>query len=73
MHVGAVIQRDGEVFGRTVSLASGISGRDGPGEVLVMQECAAAVPSGARLRFVEVGPVELKGVAAPVPLFPADG
>jgi adenylate cyclase len=35
MHVGAVVQRDGDVFGRTVNLASRISGVAGPGEVLV--------------------------------------
>jgi len=71
MHVGAVIQRDGDVFGRTVNLASRISGKAGPGEVLVTTETMEAVGADRTLRFEPIGPVDLKGVAAPVSLFRA--
>jgi adenylate cyclase len=70
MHVGAVIERDGDVFGRTVNLASRISGKAGPGEVLVTQEIVDAADDGT-LGFQSLGPVELKGVADPVSLFRA--
>ena len=68
MHTGAVIERDGDVFGRTVNLASRISGKAGPGEVLVTREITEAVDD-EMARFMPVGPVELKGVADPVALF----
>ena len=71
MHVGAVIQRDGDVFGRTVNLASRISGAAGQGEVLVTQEMAEAAAKDPLLRFRSLGEVELKGVANPVSLFRA--
>jgi adenylate cyclase len=70
MHSGAVIERDGDVFGRTVNLASRISGQAGPGEVLVSKEIADAV--GEAIRFTPIGPVEVKGVAEPLPLFRAE-
>jgi class 3 adenylate cyclase len=70
MHTGAVIERDGDVFGRTVNLASRISGKAGPGEVLVTREIVEAADDAA-LAFEPLGPVELKGVADPVALFRA--
>jgi class 3 adenylate cyclase len=70
MHIGAVIERDGDVFGRTVNLASRLSGRAAPGEVLVSREVVEAC-EGA-IGFTPLGKVELKGVAEPVPLFRAE-
>jgi class 3 adenylate cyclase len=70
MHIGAVIERDGDVFGRTVNLASRLSGKAGPGEVLVSREVVDAC-AGA-IGFTPLGAVELKGVADPVPLFRAE-
>jgi adenylate cyclase len=70
MHAGPVVVRDGDVFGRTVNLASRISARAGPHEVLVsadVVEAARDAPAG----FEPIGPVALKGVAEPVPLFHA--
>jgi adenylate cyclase len=72
MHTGAVIERDGDVFGRTVNLASRLSGQAGPGEVLVTMEIVEAVGDDESVRFTPLGPIELKGVADPVPLFRAD-
>jgi class 3 adenylate cyclase len=70
MAVGAVVERDGDVFGRTVNLAARISGVAGPGEVLVTAETVDAVTDGS-LTFSPYGDVPLKGMAAPVTLFRA--
>lgn len=71
MHIGAVIERDGDVFGRTVNLASRISTRAGAGEVLVTSDVVESIGSEASIMFAPIGPVELRGVAAPVRLFRA--
>jgi class 3 adenylate cyclase len=70
MHTGAVVERDGDVFGRTVNLASRISGVAGPGEVLCTADVAEAAAGGG-VRFEPIGAVELKGVVAPVQLLRA--
>ena len=72
MHIGAVIERDGDVFGRTVNLASRLSGKAGPGEVLVSREVVEACDADGSVGFTSLGAVELKGVAEPVPLFRAE-
>ncbi|MGZ4150303.1 MAG: adenylate/guanylate cyclase domain-containing protein, partial [Actinomycetota bacterium] len=71
MHTGALIERDGDVFGRTVNLASRLSGRAGPGEVLVTNDIVEAVAGADDIRFEELGPTSLKGVADPVEIFKA--
>jgi adenylate cyclase len=65
-----VIRQGGDYFGRTVNLASRISERASGGQVLVSE----TVAESARLpdvRFVDLGPVELKGLPKPVRLFEA--
>jgi adenylate cyclase len=62
--------QDGDYFGRTVNVAARIAGHAGPGQVLVSDAVVAATPDGA-VRFREVGPAELKGVAHPVVLHEA--
>jgi class 3 adenylate cyclase len=71
MHVGAVVERDGDVFGRTVNLASRISNVAGPGEMLVTRETTEVVGGRAGVAFEPSGPVQLKDVAEPLPLFRA--
>ena len=61
IHAGPVIFQDGDYFGRTVNLASRIAEYARPGEVLVSQEVVDAADA-AQVSFVEIGPVELKGV-----------
>jgi len=68
VHAGPVIFRDGDYFGRTVNIASRISGKAGPGEVLASSDVVSAA-GGDRVRFQEIGPVELKGLGHPVTLF----
>jgi adenylate cyclase len=70
VHAGPVIERDLDVYGHTVNLASRIAEVAGPGEVLTSQVVAEAV-EGDSFEFAAVGDVELKGVAAPLPLFRA--
>jgi adenylate cyclase len=61
IHAGPVIFQDGDYFGRTVNLAARIAEYARPGEVLVSQEVVDAADGGP-VSFVEIGPVELKGV-----------
>jgi adenylate cyclase len=67
---GTVIVRDGDVFGRTVNLASRIAGRAGPGEVLVEEGVIIALPRGTA-RFEAIGRRELHGFNEPVALWRA--
>jgi class 3 adenylate cyclase len=70
VHAGPVIERDLDLFGRTVNLASRIADAAGPGEVLASEAVAAAV-ANPTVRFEPTGGAELKGVAEPVRLFRA--
>jgi adenylate cyclase len=70
IHTGAVIAQDGDVYGMTVNLAARISAYAQAGQVVVSEETAARA-AGAGLRFEPLGPVELKNVARPLPLYRA--
>ena len=61
IHAGPVVFQEGDYFGRTVNIAARIAEYARPGEVLVSQEVVDAA-GAAPVSFVEVGPVELKGV-----------
>jgi adenylate cyclase len=67
IHAGPVVFQDGDYFGRTVNIAARIGEYARPGEVLVSQEVVDAADA-APVSFVEVGPVELKGVSGPLRL-----
>jgi adenylate cyclase len=67
LHAGPVVFQDGDYFGRTVNLAARIAAHAGPGQVLVSDEVVAEC-AGGPVTFEPIGPVPLKGVAAPVPL-----
>jgi adenylate cyclase len=68
IQAGPVVFRDGDVYGRTVNIASRIADRASAGEVLTSEETVAQVGDG-EVRFERAGPVELKGVAKPVTLY----
>jgi adenylate cyclase len=70
IHTGPVVFQDGDYFGRTVNIAARIAEYARPGEVLVSQEVVDAADA-APVSFVEVGPVELKGVSGPLRLYAA--
>ena len=70
IHTGPVISQDGDVYGRTVNLASRIAYYAQAGQVVVSQETAQR-SGDSQVRFDPLGAVELKGVAEPLPLYQA--
>ena len=68
VHTGPVIERDLDVFGQTVNLASRIADAAGPGEVFASEAVAEATGDGA-FTFERIEEVALKGLPEPVPLF----
>ena len=70
LHSGPVVFQYGDYFGRTVNIAARISDHARPGEVLVSEDVVTGdVAEG--VRYEKVGPVALKGLAAPVSLYTA--
>ena len=67
VHTGPVIERDLDVFGQTVNVASRIADAAGPGEVLASQAVAASAGNG--FGFERIEDAALKGVPEPVALF----
>ena len=70
VHTGPVVFRDGDYYGRTVIVASRVTDRIGPSEVVLTEEAVAEVRS-PDLAFEPLGEANLKGVADPVRLFRA--
>ncbi len=64
---GRVVQRDGDIYGRTVNLAARISAHADPGRLLVDGEVAAIL--GERVGMEAAGSVVLAGFAEPVALW----
>jgi len=62
---------DGDYYGLTVIIASRIAAQAGPGQVLVGESVATNNGGPEGVRFEEVGPVPLKGVARPVTIYRA--
>jgi adenylate cyclase len=62
LHTGPVLFQEGDYFGRTVNLAARIAEYARPGEVVVSQDVVEVVDA-IPVSFVEIGPVELKGVS----------
>jgi adenylate cyclase len=70
IHTGPVIFQDGDVYGRTVNLASRIASHATAGQVLASEETMRRSQAGA-VRFEPIGPVPLKGIASAVALYRA--
>ena len=70
LHAGPVIFQEGDYYDQTVNVASRIAEYARPGEVVVSQAVVDA-SGGAGVSFVEIGPVELKGVAGAMRLHAA--
>jgi adenylate cyclase len=70
IHTGPVVAQDGDVYGMTVNLAARISSYAQAGQVVVSEQTAAR-SAGTGVAFEALGPVELKGVAQPLPLYRA--
>jgi class 3 adenylate cyclase len=67
---GPVVMQDGDYFGRTVNLAARIASMAGAGQTLV-SGLVAELARADGFVFLQVGPVELKGFAEPVPVLEA--
>jgi adenylate cyclase len=70
VHAGPVIERDLDLFGQTVNLASRLAEAAAPGEVLVSQAVRDSVDS-PEMRFDQAETTVLKGITEPAPLFRA--
>jgi adenylate cyclase len=68
IHAGPVVERDLDLFGRTVNLASRLAGAAGSGEILVTEAVVEAAGSPS-VRFERVAGRALKGITDPGPLF----
>lgn len=68
LHAGPILFQEGDYFGRTVNVAARIADYARQGEVLVSQEVVDSTGEVPGLRFDEIGPVELKGLAEPIRL-----
>ncbi|HEX6400011.1 MAG TPA: adenylate/guanylate cyclase domain-containing protein, partial [Actinomycetota bacterium] len=68
VHAGPVIERDLDLFGRTVNLASRIADAANPGEVLTSETVVRTLDHD-RFRFEPVAPTELKGIVEPTVLY----
>jgi adenylate cyclase len=70
VHAGPVIERDLDVFGQTVNLASRIADVAGPGEVLATRAVVEQAGNGdTPYLFEQIEDAELKGVPDSVALF----
>jgi adenylate cyclase len=68
IHAGPVIERDMDVFGRTVNLASRVADAAHPGDVLATGVIVDTADGGS-YRFEPFRDATLKGIPEPVPLF----
>jgi class 3 adenylate cyclase len=77
VHAGQLIERDRDLYGRTVNLASRIAAAARPGEVVLSEAVIQQLDDAFDVERVERAP--LRGVAEPVPLYrvsvapPVDG
>jgi class 3 adenylate cyclase len=71
LHTGPVVFQNGDYFGRTVNIAARITDYARPGEVLVSDQVVADANPLESVHFEPVGPVSLKGLAAPITLYTA--
>jgi adenylate cyclase len=69
LHSGPVVFQNGDYFGRTVNIAARIAEYARPDEVLVSAAIAEAADASRAARYQPVGPVPLKGLAAPITLY----
>ncbi len=71
VNVGRVVQRDGDLFGTAVNVASRIAEEAKPGEVVVARSVVDALEPIEGIEFEAAGATELKNISVPVDLFRA--
>jgi adenylate cyclase len=67
-HAGSMLYDEGDYFGRTVNIAARIGARAMAGQVYVGEALADAVSEDG-FRLLDLGEVQLKGIAKPVRIF----
>ncbi len=65
VHVGSVLYRDGDYFGREVNLTARVVARARGGEVIVTDAVMNQIKTSEYLKFEEIGEVKLKGFDEP--------
>jgi adenylate cyclase len=70
VNAGPMIYDEGDYFGRTVNLAARIAAQASAGQVFVGEDLAGSVEHRG-YRLVDVGDLELKGIAGPVRVYEA--
>ena len=68
---GPVIDRDGDVYGRTVNLAARLAAASGPNEILVTADVVEALADSG-FEFSAAGDATLKGFGQPIATFRLD-
>jgi adenylate cyclase len=68
VHVGVMLYRDGDYFGREVNLAARVVARARGGEVIVTDAVMEQIQTSEWLAFEEIGEVKLKGFDEPTAL-----
>jgi adenylate cyclase len=69
LEAGAVIEQDGDLFGRTVNIAARLCAVADPGDVVVGAGVQAAASDWAGGAFEPIGPLNLRGFTTPQPAF----
>jgi adenylate cyclase len=72
MHWGNPRRRGDDIVGRDVNLAARIVDLAGPGEVLCSEATTRAAGAVDGIAFEPLGPVFVRGITEPVPIFRAD-
>jgi class 3 adenylate cyclase/TolB-like protein len=67
MHVGdLVVEADGDVYGDGVNIAARLQGEARPGQIVISEDVWRHCRQRGDLRFVSLGPQQLRGVDEPV-------
>jgi YHS domain-containing protein len=69
LHAGAVVERDGDLFGATVNLAARLAAHAHAGEILTTESVVAALADDGALRVSSLGVIAFKNVASPLEVF----
>jgi class 3 adenylate cyclase len=67
LHAGEAVREGGDYFGTPVVIAKRLCDLATPGQILASDLVRALVGSRGSFRFLDTGPVSLKGIAMPLP------
>jgi adenylate cyclase len=69
LHYGAAVEKDGDVFGDSVNVASRLTEVANPGQIITSAHVVASLPESLRTGARRLWPVTVKGKAEPVHVF----